>query len=243
MKKLITAILIFATTAGYSYDFPTWDGDCDIEIPWKESKFDSHFSSVEIGFNTFVNNDFQMELPDDYSFLELHTGKSWGVNLNVAEVNFSIVENILGLTTGLKFQFNNYRFDNNITLNQDSTVVWYTEETNVTYSKTKLTNTYLLVPIMVEVQMPKDSKLHLAVGAEAGMKIGSHTKTVYKDNGEKIKDKDRKDFYLSPFRYNAVAKIGYEDISVFMNYSLESMFENDRGPELYPLMVGIAFNF
>ena len=165
------------------------------------------------------------------------------MNLNIAETNFALVGKTLGLTTGLKFQFNNYRFDNNITLNQDSTVIWYTEETTVTYAKTKLTNTYLLVPLMLEFHFPGDDKLHLAVGAEAGIKIGSHTKTMYKDDGEKIKDKERKDFYLSPFRYNAVAKIGYDDLSVFLNYSLETMFEKDRGPELYPLMVGIAFNF
>lgn len=244
-KNILAALLIFATTSSFSTNFKPFDGDWDwdCDIPWKESKFDGHFGGVEIGLNSFVNSDFEMKLPANHEFLELNTGKSWGVNLNAAEVNFSIIENTLGLTTGLKFQFNNYRFDNNITLNQDSSVVWYTEETSVTYTKTKLTNTYLLVPVMVEFQWPNESKLHFAIGGEAGIKLGSHTKTVYKDNGEKKKNKDRKDFYLSPFRYNAVAKIGYDDVSVFMNYSLETIFEKDKGPELYPLMVGIAFNF
>jgi len=243
MKNLLTALLIFATTAAFTNNFCDCDNDWDLDIPWKHSKFNGHFEGIEIGLNTFVNKDFQTELPVNYSFLELNTGKSWGVNLNIAETNFALVGKTLGLTTGLKFQFNNYRFDNNITLNQDSTVIWYTEETTVTYAKTKLTNTYLLVPLMLEFHFPGDDKLHLAVGAEAGIKIGSHTKTMYKDDGKKIKDKERKDFYLSPFRYNAVAKIGYDDLSVFLNYSLETMFEKDRGPELYPLMVGIAFNF
>lgn len=243
MKNLITLLLIMLSVSMLAGNHHDWEDDWDFDIPWKKSKFDGHFEGIEIGLNHFVNSDFKMELPDEYSFLELHTGKSWGVNLNLAEVNFALVGKSVGLMTGLKFQFNNYRFDNNITLNQDSTVVWYTEETEITYTKTKLANTYLMVPIMLEFQLPTDRKLHLAVGAEAGVKIGSRTKTVYKDAGDKIKDKDRKDFYLSPFRYNAVAKIGYDDISVFMNYSLETMFEENRGPELYPFMVGIALNF
>jgi outer membrane protein with beta-barrel domain len=243
MKKLLIAIIILSSTAIFAFDGNNWDGDWECDIPWKKSKFDGHFSALEIGMNTYLNKDSEMKLPSNYDFLELNTGKSWGVNLNIAEVNFSLIGKSLGLTTGMKFQFNNYRFDQNITLTQDSSVVWYVEETQFTYSKTKLTSTYLLVPIMLEVKPIRDKKLHFAIGAEAGLKLGSHTKVVYKDNGEKMKDKNKEDFYLSPFRYNAVAKVGYDDISVFANYSLSTLFEDEKGPELYPFMVGIAFNF
>ena len=250
MKKLaviLLSVLSINTLAGNQFDNEgdTWCYDGDLDIPWKSSRFDGHLAALEIGMNTYLNSDFETELPDAYSFLDLNTSNSWGVNISFAEVNFALLNNYIGITTGLKFQFNNYRFDQNITLIEGNDEISYVQETTHEFSKTKLTSTYLLVPVMLEFHIPteQNNKLHIAVGAEAGIKTGAHTKTVYEEKGDKTKDKNKDDFYLSPFRYNAIAKVGYGDVSVFANYGLTTLFEDGKGPELYPFLIGLAFDF
>jgi hypothetical protein len=71
------------------------------------------------------------------------------------------------------------------------------------------------------------------------VKLGSHTKVVYHDDG-KQKDKNRDDFNLNVLKYGVTARAGYEMIQVYGTCWLSPMFEQGRGPELYPFEVGLA---
>lgn len=223
-----------------------FDKERTVKIPWKNSRFDAHFSGLEIGMNNYVNNSFKLQLDNTSDFMDIGSSKSWGVNINLAELNFAIIDKHLGLTTGLKFQFNNYKFSKNLTLDPESNPLDYILETDITYKKSKLTTTYLSLPLFFEIQIPMNNNteiFHVSLGAEAGIKLGSHTKVVYEENNQKIKDKVRDDFNTNLFRYGLIAKVGYDDISVFANYSLQPLFEENKGPELYPFMIGLAFSF
>ena len=210
----------------------------------KPSKFDGHYEGIEIGQNNFLNSNFEMKLPQNAGYLELNTGKSWGVNINIFEQNFSIIKERLGIVTGLGLQINNYRFDKDITLIHDSTHIDYYNENDKQFTKNKLTCTYLSIPLMIEGQIPGNSErnVHFAFGPVGGIKIGSHTKQIYTDNNKEFKDKVHKNLHLSKFRYGIIAKIGIEDISLFGQYSFSTLFEKNEGPELYPFMIGISFS-
>ena len=45
---------------------------------------------------------------------------------------------------------------------------------------------------------------------------------------------------MNDFRFNAVARVGYGDFTLFAAYSLTPMFDKDDGPEIYPFTVGIS---
>jgi hypothetical protein len=112
----------------------------------------------------------------------------------------------------------------------------------VTYEKSKLVNTYLTLPLMLEVQTNKHSKansFHLSAGVVGGWRIGTHAKYVY-DDGSRQKDKDRRDFYMNPFKLDAIAKIGWGVLNLYATYSLTPMFQKNKGPELYPFSIGIC---
>lgn len=107
-------------------------------------------------------------------------------------------------------------------------------------SKTKLSVSYLRVPILLECQIPvnnNEGRLYINGGIIGGVKVGSHTKVKFGDT----KDKDHKGFFINSFKYEATARIGYKGMGLFANYSLNPLFESGKGPGLTPFTVGISF--
>jgi hypothetical protein len=199
---------------------------------------------LELGFNNYLNDDMKIEAPDGYEYLELNTGKSVAVGLNVFQQNFRMGKSNFWFFTGLGITWNNYRFDKNVLLNTSTGVLTGRFDTTSTrnYSKSKLTTTYLTVPLMFEFFSDRKMKkaVHVGVGAMLGYRIGSHAKQKYvqDDNTEKSKQYD--DFYLNAFRYGARFAVGYRKWNVFADYSISEMFRDNKGPVLNPVTIGIS---
>ncbi|MFH2140943.1 MAG: outer membrane beta-barrel protein [Bacteroidota bacterium] len=207
-----------------------------------KEKFDGHWAGIDIGLNTYLNDNYTSVLNYDDRYLELNTGKSWGVGVNLLEKSIAFCSNKFGLVTGLGFTFNNYRFNQNVVLMPDSAKL-YAVDGLVDFEKNKLVVTYLTVPLIFEYQIStgkKDRRIHISAGGIGGLKIGSHTKYVYKSGDQRHKDKINEDFHLSPFTYGATLRIGYRGLNLFANYNISTLFENNEGPELYPLTIGLS---
>lgn len=220
------------------------DGDVKIKREKKKQKFNGHWKGLELGVNGYLtpNNDF--DYPNEYSLLDQSYRKSIAVNLNFFEQNVNLIRNHLGLVTGLGVTWNNYRFDPEVRMikGEDKLIMERIQEDGVTYEKSKLVNTYLTLPLMLELQSNRYSKtnsFHLSAGVVGGWRMGTHTKYVY-DDGDRQKDKDRKDFYMNPFKLDAIAKVGWGVLNLYASYSLTPMFQKNKGPELYPFAIGIC---
>jgi hypothetical protein len=204
----------------------------------RPERFNGHWEGLEFGFNAFDRPDYSMYNTKD--FMSLNQGKSIEVDLNFYELNIGLVKNYVGLVSGMGISFNSYRFENPYTLKKG---VQRTEPVLLDYSdlsKTKLAVTYLNVPLLLEFQIPvnhNEGRLFINAGLVGSVKIGSHTKVKHGD----IKDKDRSGFNINSFNYSSNVRIGYKDISLFAKYSLTSLFEAGKGPELTPFTVGISF--
>jgi hypothetical protein len=74
---------------------------------------------------------------------------------------------------------------------------------------------------------------------QMGWRIGSHSKNVY-DDGNKEKEKNKDDFHMNPFKYQAIARIGWGVINLWGTYSLNTLFKDNEGPEVYPYSIGIT---
>jgi len=216
--------------------------DEDEENSWDHiRKFDPHWGGLEIGANNYLNNSYQLQLPAGADFMELNTGRSWAINLNLLEYGINIVPNALGLGTGLGFEWNNYHFQNDINLIRDASGVITSEEAGMILEKNTLNTVYMTVPLILEAQVPAGKKkFYVAAGATGSLKLGSKTKQDYKTIDGVKHNKIKDDYQLSPFRYGLTARIGYGPIRLFANYSLVSLFEKNKGPEVYPITVGIA---
>ncbi len=220
--------------------------DEDGHVKWKRSKkhkFKGHWAGFDLGVNGYVDKDFNINIPDEYNYLDLKYEKSIDVNINFFEQNINLINNKFGLVTGLGLRWNNYRFSNNVILSPDSAGIYGYYDDTRDWRKSKLVVNYLTLPLFFEYQTNRFSNknsFHIAAGVVAGWRYATHTKQLYFDNGRQ-KPKQRDDFHLRPFRYDATVRIGWGVINLYATYSMNELFKEGRGPELYPFAVGITF--
>ena len=231
---------------GTSVDFINLDDFDEDEGKKKKSRrsFNGHWQGLELGMNNYLTSDYSLTLPAEAQFMELNTGKSWCVNLNLLQYDIGFGTDKVGLVTGMGLEFNNYNFDGDNSIIKDPVtreIVSLDYDPGIFIEKSKLATSYLSVPLLLEFQIPVSGhkRIHISGGVIGGLKIGSHTKIIYKEDGSKQKDKINDDFNLSPLRYGVTARIGYRALKIFAIYNLTPMFETSQGPELYPVSIGL----
>ncbi|MCG8475810.1 MAG: hypothetical protein MI784_10100, partial [Cytophagales bacterium] len=147
------------------------------------------------------------------------------------------------LRTGLDVMWYNFKFldpatyvvkgDEGIAFNKDLSP-------EKSFKKSKLTASYLnfrLVPTL------STRYFRFGVGAYGGVLLGSHTKVVYKEDGDKGRDKNRGNFYLNSWRYGLRTEIGFGSLLLYANYDLNPLFRKGKGPELHAVSVGVSLFF
>ncbi len=211
----------------------------------KSKKFRGNWSGLEFGINGYLTPDHSMILPAEYNYLELDYPKSINFNFNIFQQSVRIIGNKFGLVTGLGFSWYNFKFNSkNTVLSTDSAFLtgYLDTDPSKSYIKSKLTASYITVPLLLEFQTNskhKSNSFHLSAGVIGGVRLGSHTKQVYTVNGSgEYKPKVKDNFFLQPFKADATARIGWGPINLYATYSLIEMFNPGQGPELYPFTVG-----
>lgn len=221
----------------------------------KKTRFNGHWGGVHMGINGYVNPDFSTTIPDEenFGFLDLRYERSLELRINMYEQNFNLIKNKFGMMTGIGFNWNNYFYRrNDVILVSDSSSIYgyYAKEgdanndpiENRNYLKSKLMVWHLTVPVLFEYQTnryARTNSFHITGGMEFGWRIRSHSKVKYDQSG-KTKIRERADYHLSPFRFNAYAGIGWGVVNLYATYSLNTLFREGKGPELYPFTVGIT---
>ncbi|TAH44338.1 MAG: hypothetical protein EYC69_00615 [Bacteroidetes bacterium] len=201
------------------------------------------WAGFEFGFNSYLSKDGNFDLPAGFSGLELRQEKSISVSLNLLQKNFEIAKSNLWFFTGLGINWNNYRFDNNISILSANPISTFADtNSTIKYEKSKLVASYLTAPIMFEYFTGRDKKraFHIGAGAMLGLRIGSHTKQKYEQDGKTYKPKTHDDFNLNPFRYGFRVALGYGGFNLFADYYASTLFKENKGPSLYPVAIGIT---
>lgn len=102
-------------------------------------------------------------------------------------------------------------------------------------SKSKLNANYFDIPIEIRyTSNPDDPKrsFNLSLGFRTGTLMSSYTKIVYDDDeGEKVKDKRKRDWNLSKFRYGIYGKIGFGNFTFFTYSNVSTLFRSGKGPD------------
>ncbi len=237
-----------------------------ISVNRTKKKRRNHWAGIDLGINGFVNNHGSFNLNHDVSlettnpkkvtqFMELDYEKSWVVNINFFEYFFKIYQEHVGVVTGLGLEYNNYELKHNVRLipnggrfvynninayNENYT--WGVVDTTLNYSKNRFKTFYVDAPLLFEINTgnKKNKSFHLSAGAIVGYKFTTRMKYVYKIDGNEQKVKDNQDFNTNPFKLSLTARAGIGWVNLFATYSLTPLFENNRGPELYPVSVGVT---
>lgn len=220
-----------------------WNED-EIEII-KEKKhkkeFDGHWGSFDFGANMLRETNY-LNYPDGTpEFLAIRPEKSFECNINFAEYSFGF-GSYIGIVTGLGFNFNDYKFRNNYTIEAIDGKIQPVALSDEDFRLSKLSTGYITAPLLLEIQIPGNGgrdRMFISGGLIGGLKIGEHTKT--KIGSVKLKNKG--DHYIAPLRWGYTARIGFENMGIFATYYNTPLFEEGKGPVTNPLTIGLTFSF
>lgn len=203
-----------------------------------------HWGGIELGINTFYTTDYSLYEGMDYGeFMDLNHVKSLSCNINFAEFAFKNDRKTIALVTGLGLSMMNFRLDQPVTITKDpetSLLIPISLEGEV--KKSKLFLSYFTIPVILEFVTPlrlKSSPLTIGAGVIGGLNIGSHTKIKYHSS----KEKERRNFNINPLKYELTGRLGMGDFAIFANYGMSPLFKENKGPEIYPLTIGMMLSF
>ena len=218
----------------------------DIPSPITKRKFESqhrfnlphHDGSFSIGFAGFADE-------GDIDDIPFRIGSSPEIGLMLYHKALALSRNNRwGLVTGLGIRWVRYHLKGNHFFEEenDYTDVYLASE-SLKFKKSKLGITTLNVPLLLEWKT-RNNGLYLSAGAVCSFKTASSSRIYYVDeSGRKQKEKVDRGMTLRPVTFDVLVQGGVRDIGIFTRYSPVSIFEKNKGPELYPLTIGFMVFF
>lgn len=198
-----------------------------------------NFLAVDLGFNNYLENG---KFPDE-------AGKDYGLNVfgsRYISVGWyrrtSFFGTPLNLTLGIEVSWNNYMFQNNVYITQDSANVQfrdYLADNGASLDKSKLTTLYANIPVMLGFRFRNSygrTTFRLDVGGYAGYRLDSYAKI--KPSGQDTQ-RPHKNFFLNNWRYGLVTHLGFRGFLLFAKYDLSPLFVDGRGPTLNAFSFGV----
>jgi hypothetical protein len=210
---------------------------------WQSFNFD-------LGTNNYVADG---EFPDaDNALYSVRPWGSWYV------AGSTIQRTRLGrnffVEWGLGVSWYNFKFQNdNVLIVKDDDGVEFVEDVrDVNHQKSKLTATFVnasFVPVLDfggHSRKPRmwdgyGSSFRIGIGPYVGYRVGSRSKIVYTEDGDREKDKERNSFYLNNLRYGARVQLGFHGTDLFFNYDMNELFTSGKGPKLNAFSFGVIF--
>lgn len=150
------------------------------------------------------------------------------------------------LSFGLGLGFTSYNLHSNAVLGlklPERTTEMTIIPDGIKYNVNKIRFSYLNIPL--ELRLRTKGDFRFSIGLRSGLMIDAFSKYYGNDisgidNPMKIIDKkvSNTDKYL----FEGTTRIGWKWIAVSASYSLNGMFEKDKGPAIAPINVGLSFS-
>jgi hypothetical protein len=204
----------------------------------------THWDGIDVGVNMLLTKNGSMTMDSASQWLDLDYSRSFSWRFNIFEEKIRFYKDYVGLIVGAGLTYNSYGLKNNVRIQTSDSSATYAvtvPDSIMDYSKNKLRASYVNVPLMLEINTSRDNDkcFHIAAGVIGGWKMGSITKQKWENGGEKNEYRNKADYNLSPFTLDASARIGYRNFTVFATYGLTPLFQKNKGPEVYPVTVGL----
>lgn len=206
----------------------------------------TNWAGIDLGVNMLVNKNRSLDLGSENDWLDLQYERSLSWRINIFEQKIRLAGDYAGIVTGLGLTYNSYGFRNEVSVVSNTAAFRDTTfgviDSVLQFSKTKLRATYLQVPLLLEFNTSEDfnRNFHVALGIIGGWKIGSITKQHYELEGANYRVRSKQDFNLTPYTLDLTARVGYKQFTLFATYGVTPLFRSGRGPEVYPVTVGLS---
>jgi hypothetical protein len=227
---------------------PTPGGDStDVAMVPDEDESNSkgaltHWDGIDLGVNVLLNKDNKTTLDAKDQWLDLDYTHSLSWRFNIVEEKIRIYKDYAGIIIGAGLTYNSYGFKQNVNVTSDSTgATTAVADTVRDFNKNKLRASYINIPLMLEFNTSENNNksFHIAAGVIGGWKMGSVIKQKWDDGDDKNSNRRKSDFNMNPFTFDLTARVGYKNLTVFATYGLTPLFKKDKGPEVYPMTVGL----
>jgi len=202
------------------------------------------FNGFEFGFSTisYTENELDTDVPAGLEWTEVNTANSINWALNFLEADIRIINEYVKFSTGLGYNVKNFSLRNDSTVTKINDQVIGIDE-GLDYERNRLRTAYITVPAIIHFHTNKNPEkaFHIGAGVVGGMQVFQTYKTKTHVDGQKFKTKTTGSWNTNSFILDAKAMIGFAGVNVYANYSLTPLFEDNRGPEMYPVSFGISF--
>ncbi len=160
--------------------------------------------------------------------------------------------NWLRFNYGFSFQFNGLKPENNLFFVENGNQTEL-QEFDVELDKSKFRMDNLVFPIHFEFGPSKyreyedhfryslDDQFRIGVGGYGGINLGTRQKLKYTRDGDRVKDKFKRDYNTSDLIYGLSAYAGIEGILLYIKYDLNPIFK-DAPVEQNNISLGLRFD-
>jgi len=200
-----------------------------------------------IGFNNAIGDG------QDLSNTPYELGGSGFVELGwIWETRLAKNSNFARINYGFAFQWNklNVKDDLYFVQNDDQTTL---EEFPTDLRKSQIRFTNIVVPVHFEfgpsklkeyknrIRYSTYNKFKVGIGGYAGVRIATQRKLRFKEDGNLVKEKSRRNFNASNFVYGLSAYIGFDQVSLYAKYDLNPLFK-DQAVDQHNVSLGLRFD-
>jgi len=209
-------------------------------------RYHSHGSGLFAGFSNLAMRDISEIGTIENAELKL---SSYEIGLTIFGMDAQLSKKYGWiLFAGLGFKVQQYNADRNYAfmLDDNNNTVQQHPELGILYSKSRLVQWYMHMPIMLEYQkkLSNRSLIFFQAGVELGLKLSSKSSVMYRDDkNKKIREKMGKGMNVNPLTADAKVEIGINSFGLYARYGLIDLFRKNRGPEVVPVAAGIIWHF
>jgi hypothetical protein len=204
------------------------------------------FQGFEIGFTgVSYTKDFNTSLPENVKYFDPIVTNSINWSVNPFELDVRIIDEYVKFSTGLGYNVKNFTLANNYRLYRDPNSGITTGEKDPDHflTRNRFRTAYITVPAMLQFNTNPNPKKSFRIGAGAlfGVKIFEAYRLKYNSSGSNTREKYNSRFNANPYLVDLRGVIGFGTMNFYGTYSLNGLFKDNLGPEVYPFTVGVAF--
>lgn len=204
--------------------------------------FDAHWNGFEAGLNMLFDTPADVVNSNNGAQgMELRPLRSWYFGFNIADMGVAFDRrHTVGMFTGVGIGWNNFSWNNDVTIEYDPDIVVYTLvpiESDQVVKNTKHGALFLEVPLMLEVR--PTHHMYIDAGVTGGLRFAQWNRVKLADGTQ------HKHYYssgINRFKLDASLRVGGENLGFFANYALLPIFDMGNA-EVHPLSFGFSLNF
>ncbi len=160
--------------------------------------------------------------------------------------------NIMRVKYGISYHSNGLKPTDNryfVARNRQTVLETFPE----TLDKSKFRMDHLVVPLHIEIgastkkvseekmRYSIQKKFRIGIGGYAGLNLSTRQKLKFVEDGDKVKNKLKRDYNTNDFIYGVSSYLGFGDMSLYAKYDLSPIFENAT-VDTHNVSLGLRFD-